>query len=116
MNSRSMARFLSSVARRTRPELSAMAKTRVTPTDWSPSITLRTMFTFSQSGTTRPWATSRRMSLLAAGFAIIPTRAKGCHLGLIYGKRFMGSSVGRWCADALAVIIAPFIRLAHACR
>jgi hypothetical protein len=57
-------------------ELSDMAKTRVTPTDWSPSMTLRTVFTFSQSGTTRPWATSRRMSLLAAGFAIIPTRPK----------------------------------------
>ena len=52
-----------------------MAMMFVTPTDCMPSIIRRMVLTFSQSGTTLPWATSRRMSLLAAGLAIIPTRA-----------------------------------------
>ena len=73
-------RWGSSAARRTRCELSGMASTRSMPTDCRPSSARRTMFTFSQSGTTLPWATSRRMSLLAAGFAIIPTNAKRCLL------------------------------------
>ena len=39
----------------------------------SDQYSLRTMLTFSQSGMTLPCATSRRMSLLAAGLAMIPT-------------------------------------------
>ena len=67
---------MSSLARAARWELSGMATTRLIPTACNPSNTLLRMFTFSQSGTTLPWATKRRMSLLAAGFAIIPTSGK----------------------------------------
>ena len=97
-----MERLGSSEARRTRLELSGMASTRLTPTDWSPSITRRTVLTFSQSGTTRPWATSRRISLLAAGLAIIPTRAKGCLLESRYWTQAKEVTIwaGRWCAGA----------------
>ena len=75
-SSTSTERCGSSAALCTRWELSGMASTWSTPTDCRPSNARRTMFTFSQSGTTRPWATRRRISLLAAGFAIIPTRLK----------------------------------------
>ena len=64
-NSTSTERCGSSAALPTRWELSGMASTRSTPTDCTrPSSARLTMFTFSQSGTTRPWATRRRISLL----------------------------------------------------
>ena len=63
----------SSAARRHRLPLSGMATTRVTSVDCRPMRARRTVLTFSQSGTTRPWATRRLMSLLAAGLAMIPT-------------------------------------------
>ena len=65
----------SAAARRQRFPLSGMATTRSTSVDCSPINARRIVFTFSQSGTTRPCATSRRMSLLAAGLAMIPTVA-----------------------------------------
>ena len=65
----------SSAARRHRLPLSGIATTLSTSVDCRPISARRTVFTFSQSGTTRPCATSRRMSLLAAGFAMIPTVA-----------------------------------------
>ena len=53
--------------------MSGMTSTRSTPTDTSPANTRLSVFDFSWLDTTRPWATSRRMSLPAAGLAMIPT-------------------------------------------
>ena len=53
--------------------VSGIITTRSTGAPASPASTRRSTFTFSWFGTNRPWATSRLMSLPAAGFAMIPT-------------------------------------------
>ena len=68
-------RLGSSLARKQSPALSGIAMTVPMPVDAIPNKARRIMFTFSQSGTTRPWDTILRISLLAEGLAIMPTES-----------------------------------------
>ena len=76
-NSTESEKLVLSRAPRPRAAMSGIMTTRSTPTASRPAKIRLSMFTFSWLGTNRPWATSRRMSLPAAGFAIMPTVAKG---------------------------------------
>ena len=73
MNSECIPSWVSAIAARANPAISGMTMTLVTPWDWRPANTRRSVFDFSWLETTRPCATNRRMSLPAAGFAIMPT-------------------------------------------
>ena len=75
--SNSIAPACSEAAALARPAESGMAITLPTPAANSPASMRSTIFTFSSSGTNRPLATSRLMSLPAAGFTIRPTVGTG---------------------------------------